>query len=77
MEVALKPLPRLLLFGTLTLVGCTTGEKIVNIREGLSKAEVIELSAARMDFSGAVNTRHSVTVTDLLVAGHGIAPIIL
>ena len=42
MELALKPLPRLLLFGTLTLVGCTTGEKIVNIREGLSKAEVIE-----------------------------------
>jgi hypothetical protein len=35
-------LRKLLLFGTLTLVGCTTGEKIVNIREGLSKAEVIE-----------------------------------
>ena len=73
----MKLLPRLLLFGTLTIVGCTTGEKIVNIREGLSKAEVIETLGSPMDFRGAVNTRHSVTVTDLLVAGHGIAPIIL
>jgi hypothetical protein len=31
-----------LLYG-LIFVGCTTGEKIVNIREGLSKAEVIEM----------------------------------
>ena len=41
-ELALKPLRKLLLYWSLILIGCTTGEKIVNIREGLSKAEVIE-----------------------------------
>jgi hypothetical protein len=31
-----------LFYAALLLVGCTTGERITNLREGLSKAEVME-----------------------------------
>jgi hypothetical protein len=31
-----------MLYAALVLVSCTTGERITNLREGLTKAEVIE-----------------------------------
>lgn len=61
-----------LLYG-LIFVGCTTGEKIVNIREGLSKAEVIEMLGRLDGFREAVIMSNFDIPIVLLAAGLGIA----